>query len=62
MVEPVRIALDAMGEHRKAAEILRLATKLDSRFARPETLVRALMYPDYEARRLSLINRRAQTH
>ncbi|XHR28513.1 MAG: hypothetical protein ACFUZC_21680 [Chthoniobacteraceae bacterium] len=56
------LALDAQGEHQKAAEMLRFATKLDSRFARPETLVRALMYPDYLARRLSLINQRAATH
>jgi protein O-mannosyl-transferase len=54
-------ALERLGEYQKASEALRLATKLDSRFARPDTLARALVYPDYEARRLSLVNRRVQT-
>ena len=53
------LCLAAQGTPREAAEALALATKLDSRYARPETLVRALVFPEYLAQRLHLIALRA---
>ena len=54
------LALDAQRQPRQAAEKLDLATKLDSRYARPDTLVRALVFPAYQAQRFSLIALRAK--
>jgi len=55
----IALAADALGQHRLAGEALARATKLDSRYAKPDTLVRALIFPDYRARRLALIAKRA---
>ena len=49
------LCLDAQGKPRQAAEALALASKLDSRYARPDTLVRALVFPETLAQRLHLI-------
>lgn len=54
------LACDALHQQRQAAEKLALATKLDSRYARPDTLVRALLFPAYQAQRLTLIALRAR--
>jgi len=49
------LCLDAQGKPRQAAEALALASKLDSRYTRPDTLVRALVFPEHLAQRLHLI-------
>ena len=59
-IAALALALDALHQSRQAAEALAVATKLDSRYARPDTLVRALVFPAYEAQRLSLIPLRAR--
>ena len=56
----IALAEEALHQPEKAAQALERATKLDSRFARPETLVRALIYPEAQAQRFSIIARRAQ--
>ena len=53
------LANDALGRPEAAAKSLARATELDSRYARPDTLVRALMFPDYQARRFTIIARSA---
>ncbi|MCX6968303.1 MAG: hypothetical protein NTZ46_11125 [Verrucomicrobia bacterium] len=54
------VAYDALGQPRQAAEALACATKLDSRYARPETLVRALALPVDQAQRLTTLSIRAR--
>ena len=54
------LAFDALLQPRQAAEALARATKLDSRYARPDTLVRALVFPAYQAQHLTLIALRAR--
>jgi len=56
----IALAHDALGQPRLAAEALAHATKLDSRYARPDTLVRALLFPTYQAKRLEIIALRAR--
>lgn len=57
----VALASDALGEHQKASEALARATKLDSRYARPETLVRSLAWTQPQAQRFALIALRTQS-
>jgi len=54
------LAFEALKQPRQAAEKLALATKLDSRYARPDTLVRALVFPAYQAQHFTLIALRAR--
>jgi hypothetical protein len=56
----IALAEAARGRQPEAAEALSRATKLDSRYAKPETLVRAVALPAYEARELTLIGLRAR--
>jgi len=53
----IALAEDDLGHLREAAESLAHATKLDSRYARPDTLVRALIFPAYRADRFPKIAR-----
>ena len=55
----IALAEKARGRSREAAEALAHASKLDSRYARPETLVRALVFPAWRARQLDQIARDA---
>lgn len=57
----IALAEDALGQSQKATESLTQATKLDSRYARPETLVRALIFPAYRAAHLSKIARQTSS-
>ena len=56
----IALAQAARGRRPEAAEALARASKLDSRYAKPETLVRALALPAYQARELTLIGLRAR--
>jgi hypothetical protein len=54
----IALAAEALGQHEEASKALALATKLDSRYARPDNLVRALAYPAYQAQQFYLIAHR----
>ncbi|MDD5349127.1 MAG: hypothetical protein PHQ12_02840 [Chthoniobacteraceae bacterium] len=56
----VALAEAARGRQPEAAKALSRATKLDSRYAKPETLVRAVALPAYQAQTLTLIGLRAR--
>ncbi len=61
MAEPfagIALAADALGQSGQAAEALTRASKLDSRYAKPDTLLRALVYPAYQAQHFTLIAQR----
>ena len=57
----IALAEDDLGHPREAAESLAYATKLDSRYARPDTLVRALIFPAYRADRFPKIARQTSS-
>ena len=56
----IALAEAERGRQAEAAEALARATKLDSRYAKPETLVRAVALPAYQAQTLTLIGLRAR--
>jgi len=58
----IALAADAMGQQRLAFEALSLATKLDSRYKQPDTLVRALVHTPLQAQTFSLIAHRGNLH
>lgn len=56
----IALAEDALGHHARAAEALERATKLDSRYANPDTLLRAVALPAFQVQTLTRIRLRAQ--
>ena len=56
----IALAEAARGRQAEAAKALASATKLDSRYAKPETLVRAVVLPAYQAQTFTLIGLRAR--